>query len=310
MKRLSPSTLAHILLLAVVLVWGATFTLIKDTFADISPLLFNTLRMAFAFLALAIVNHRAMRSINRRAILSGLVVGAFLAIGYQFQTAGLARTSPAKCAFITGLIVVFVPIFTAFPALRPPGAHAPGWNAALGAVLAFIGLLLLTTPAGTPWASLFSSIGTGDLLTLACAVCFPAHLLALARTSPRVPIPQLATLQIGFAALVSAATLPLGGPLNELHLTITTRLIIALAITSLLATAAAFTIQSWAQKHLPPTHTAILLTFEPVFAWLTSLIFFHERLGARSLLGAGLILTGIVAAELLATPTPVPTYPS
>jgi hypothetical protein len=54
--------------------------------------------MAFAFLALVIVNHRAMRHINRRAIISGLVVGTFLAIGYQFQTAGLARTSPAKCA--------------------------------------------------------------------------------------------------------------------------------------------------------------------------------------------------------------------
>ncbi len=307
MKRLSPGTLAHILLLSVVFVWGATFTLIKDAFTDISPLLFNTLRMTFAFLALVIINHRSLRRINRRAILSGLVVGAFLAIGYQFQTAGLALTSPAKCAFITGLIVVFVPVFTAFPALRPPGTHAPGWNAALGAVLAFAGLLLLTTPAGTPWASLFSSIGTGDLLTLVCAISFAAHLLALARTSPRVPIPQLATLQIGAAALVCAITLPLGGPI---HITVTPRLVIALAVTSLLATAAAFTIQSWAQKHLPPTHTAILLTFEPVFAWLTSLIFFHERLGARSLTGAALILAGIASAELLAAATPVPTYPS
>jgi drug/metabolite transporter (DMT)-like permease len=209
--------------------------------------------------------------------------------------------------FITGLIVVFVPVFTAFPALRPPGTHAPGWNAALGAVLAFIGLLLLTTPAGTPWASLFSSIGTGDLLTLGCAICFAAHLLALARTSTRVPIRQLATLQIGAAALVTGLTVNLDGPV---HITLTTRLVIALAVTSLLATAAAFTVQSWAQQHLPPTHTAITLTFEPVFAWLTSLIFFHERLGARSLTGAALILAGIACAELLSSSEPIPTYPS
>ena len=73
---------------------------------------------------------------------------------------------------------------------------------------------------------------------------------------------------------------------------------IALAITALLATAAAFTIQSWAQQLLPPTHTALILTLEPVFAGLTSLLFFHERFGPRELLGAALILAGILLAEL------------
>jgi drug/metabolite transporter (DMT)-like permease len=92
-------------------------------------------------------------------------------------------------------------------------------------------------------------------------------------------------------------------------LAITSRLVIALAVTSLLATAAAFTIQSWAQQHLPPTHTAILLTMEPVFAYLTSLLFLHERLGRRSLTGAALILSGIAVIELLSSSAPVPTHP-
>ena len=178
---LSDSTLAHILLLAVVLVWGATFALIKDALADVSPLLFNLLRMALAFIALAIINHRSLRNLSRRAILSGLVVGLFLAAGYQFQTAGLARTTPAKSAFITGLVVVCVPLLTAIPILRPTGTHPPRWNAALGAIVAFAGLLLLTTPAGTLPREIFSTIGIGDLLTLACAISFAGHLLALAR---------------------------------------------------------------------------------------------------------------------------------
>jgi drug/metabolite transporter (DMT)-like permease len=103
-----------------------------------------------------------------------------------------------------------------------------------------------------------------------------------------------------------AITLPLGG---KPHLTLTPRLLIALAVTSLLATAAAFTIQSWAQQHLPPTHTAILLTLEPVFAGLTSFFFLHERLGRRSLCGAALILIGITFTELLSSPEPLPTHP-
>ena len=306
LKRLNPSTLAHLLLLAVVFVWGATFVLIKDALKDASPLLFNLLRMSIAFVALAILNHRQLRRINRRALLSGLVVGLFLAAGYQFQTAGLALTTPAKSAFITGLVVVFVPLFTMIPALRPANTPPPRWATALGAALAFTGLLLLTTPAGTSFRNLFARIGLGDLLTLVCAIAFAGHLLSLAHTSSEVPTAQLATLQIGTAALVMAITLPLGG---KPHLSVTPRLVVALAITSLLATAAAFTIQSWAQQHLPPTHTAILLTLEPVFAFLTSFLILHEHLGARSLVGAALILAGIASIELLSATTPVPIHP-
>ena len=78
-------------------------------------------------------------------------------------------------------------------------------------------------------------------------------------------------------------------------------LIPLVAVTALLATAAAFTIQSWAQQHLPASHTALIFTLEPVFAWLTSLIFLGEKMGRRALLGAGLILVGILLAELRPT---------
>jgi len=307
MPRPSHSTLAHLLLLAVVAVWGATFALVKEALTDASPLLFNMLRMTIAAIALIVLNHRSLRQVNRKALLSGLIVGIFLAAGYQFQTAGLAQTTAAKSAFITGLVVVFVPLLTAFPALRPASSHAPRWPSAVGALLAFAGLLLLTTPSGTNWANLFSSVSKGDLLTLICAIAFADHLLALAHTSTRIPIRQLATLQICFAALIMAATLPLGGPL---YLHLTSRLVVALLITSLIATAAAFTIQSWAQQHLPPTHTALLLTLEPVFAWLISFLFLGERLGARSLMGAALIFSGILITEFLPSPEPVSTYPA
>ena len=305
-RRLSDSTLAHLLLLAVVIVWGATFVLVKDALQDVSPLLFNLLRMTIAFIALAIVNRRQLRHISRRSLISGLIVGLFLAAGYQFQTAGLALTTPAKSAFITGMVVVFVPLITIVPALRSSNTPAPSWSAAVGALLAFSGLLLLTTPTGTSWHNLFASIGLGDVLTLACAIAFAGHLISLSHASTQVATGQLATLQIGVAAALMAITLPLGG---HPQLAITPRLLIALAVTSLLATAAAFTIQSWAQQHLPATHTAILLTLEPVFACLTSFLILHERLSRRSLCGAALILAGIASIELLATTSPLPVHP-
>lgn len=306
MSRLSPSTLAHLLLLAVVALWGITFVLVKDALRDAAPLLFNLLRMGLAALILAVVNHRYLQKISQKTVWAGAGVGLFLAAGYQLQTSGLARTTAAKSAFITGLVVVFVPLLTTISAFRPASAPPAGFGAVAGALLAFGGLVMLTTPANTTFSNLFSPIGIGDLLTLLCAIAFAGHLLALAHASPQTPIPQLATLQIAFAALFMLLRLPLGGPL---YLSVTPRLIVALLVTAVLATAAAFTIQSWAQRHLPPAHTALLLTLEPVFAWLTSFLFLGERLSSRAMMGALLILGGILLTELAPSPTPISEHP-
>jgi len=291
-------TLAHILLLATALVWGATFTLVKAAIADVSPLLFNLLRMTLASVVLAVINRRHLREVTRPQLLAGALAGLFLGAGYQFQTLGLAHTTPAKCAFITGMLVVLVPIFTLVPAIRPAGTPRPSVLAGIGTLLGFAGLLLITTPAGTVLRNLASSMAPGDLIAFAGAVAFAAHLLTLAHTSRSMPAGLLATLQVSFATLTMLITLPL----EHMHAALTSPVIVALAICSLLGTVAAFTIQSFAQQVLPPTHTVLILTFEPVFAWITSLLFFHEVLGRRALLGAALILAGIAVVELLPGP--------
>ncbi len=303
---MSKKALAHLLLLAVVAVWGATFALVKNALTDASPLLFNFLRMAIATAALAIVNRPHLRRLPRRTYVAGMIAGLLLAAGYQFQTLGLARTTPSKSALITGFIVVFVPILTTLPFLRPKGSPRPGWTTVLGALLAFAGLVLLTTPSGTTVRTVSLGIGLGDWLTLACALAFAGHLLALAHLAPEIPARPLATLQIAFAAAFMLLTLPLSG---SVHLQLSGRLLVALGVTSLLATAAAFTIQSWAQQHIPPANTAILLTLEPVFALLVSFLALGEQMATRSLVGAAFILCGIAIIELLALPAPVAIEP-
>jgi drug/metabolite transporter (DMT)-like permease len=187
-----------------------------------------------------------------------------------------------------------VPLLSAIPFLRPKGAHVPRWNVYVGALLAFAGIVLLTTPAHSGFD--FSSMNAGDILTLGCALGFALHVLALAHTLPRVPYTQLAVLQIGFCAIFMA----ISGPLFEHpHIRWTPRVMIALLIAALLATAAAFTVQSWAQQFLPATHTALILALEPVFAWLTSFAVLGERLSLRASGGALLILAGIACTEFL-----------
>jgi drug/metabolite transporter (DMT)-like permease len=300
----NPALLAHLLLLGVVIVWGTTFSLVKAALTETSPLVFNLIRMTLAFALLAAVNLRSLRGLTRSEITLSAAAGVFLALGYQFQTVGLNYTTAAKAGFITGLVVVFVPLFSAIPGVAAKNTPLPTHDTYLGALLAFTGLILLTTP---PHAGLdlISSIGLGEWLCLACAVAFAAHLLVLSRAAPRVSARRLGTLQIGFAALVMLFTLPLsylGGGHLVFHGTPIVWL--ALTVTAVLATAAAFTIQSWAQQHLPASHTALLFTLEPVFAWLTSMLFLGERLGPRSLLGAAFILAGIVIAEFRPTSRP------
>jgi drug/metabolite transporter (DMT)-like permease len=302
---------AYALMVFVVAIWGSTFVLIKGALADATPAAFNLLRMTLAFALLAAAYHRSWRNMHRKQIAAGALVGLCLAAGYQFQTTGLARTTPSKSAFITGLLVVLVPLLSAIPGLRPPAARPPRWNAYSGATLAFTGILLLTAPAaaqtaGAPSsfgiASLLpdlSSINLGDVLTFGCAIGFAFHCIALSHVSPRVSFQPLALLQVGFCTLFMALSLPL---IEHPQIHWTPRLIIALLIAAALATAAAFSIQSWAQSILPSTHIALLLTLEPVFAWITSFLFTGERLGLRPASGALLILAGIALTELVPQP--------
>ncbi|HEY0797097.1 MAG TPA: DMT family transporter [Acidisarcina sp.] len=305
---MSRSLRAHLLLLSVALLWGVTFVLVKDVLADISPLLFNLLRMAIAFLCMAVVYRRHFAKVNARALWCGAAVGLFLAAGYQFQTAGLARTTPSKSAFITGLVVVLVPLLAAISWLRSPQARPPRWNAWVAALLAFTGILLLTMPRSAASASIIPAlnlhgINRGDLLTMGCALAFALHCIALSRTSESVSFEQIALLQIGFATLFMAMTMPM---FEHPWIHLSTRLVLALAVTGVLGTAAAFSIQSWAQQFLPATHTVLILSLEPVFAAISSFILLGERLGVRGGLGAIFVLAGIALTEL----TPAGTTPT
>lgn len=294
---------AYLLMLLVVAIWGSTFVVVKAALADAPPAVFNLIRMTLAFLLLSCVYRKHFKELHRWQIGAGALVGLCLAVGYQFQTAGLARTTPSKSAFITGLLVVLVPFLSLIPGVRPPHTHLPRWNAFVGVGLAFAGILLLTAPSTQSGLSGLlpdlSSINLGDVLTLGCALGFAFHTIALSHFSPRIDFRPLALLQVGFSALFMAASLPFLGPVR-FHST--PRLWIALGIAAVLSTALGFSVQSWVQSVLPSTHTALLLTMEPVFAWITSFLLTGERLGMLPTLGALLILAGIALTELVPQP--------
>jgi drug/metabolite transporter (DMT)-like permease len=282
---------AHILLVLVTLVWGATFVVIKQALADISPLLFNAVRMGLAALVMALIYRRELTRFTPGALRAGTLVGIFLWLGYEFQTTGLKLTTPSKSGFLTGVSVALVPLVLAVGWKR----HINRWTLG-GVAAAFVGLYLLTVPATDGWGlSQFSSVNRGDLLTLGCALVFAFHIILLGRATQVYPFQQIAVLQLGVCVLLMTLTVPL---VETVYLAWTPRVLWAIAVTGILGTAAAFTIQAWAQQFTPPTHTALIFALEPVFAWLTSYLVLGERLGGRAAVGAGLILAGVLLSEL------------
>ena len=283
---------AHSLLVLVTLVWGATFVMIKNAvMQDATPLLFNFARMTLAAVALGIVFHRDVARITRGSFIAGVLAGTFLWLGYEFQTTGLQLTTASKSAFLTGVSVILVPLFL----MLFWGRKTSTWTA-MGVLAALVGLFLLTVPASESGVGNWGSVNRGDLLTLGCAISFGFQIIFLGRATERHPFAQIAFLQTAVAAVLMGITAPL---LERPHMVWSPRVLWAIAITGLLGTAAAFTIQAWAQQFTPPTHTALIFSLEPVFAWITSYIVLGERLGMRAAVGALLILGGVLISELL-----------
>lgn len=288
---MSRSLKAHLLLVLVALIWGSTFVLVKEALNDSSPLTLSAARMAVAAVLLALYYRKTITVLTRPALTAGIVVGVFLYLGYALQTSGLELTTPSKSAFLTGTSTVLVPL--AMVAIWRAQIHR--WRVA-GIVLALAGLFLMTVPAGAVGLADFAKVNLGDMLTIGCAFCFAFQIIFLGRASQRFPFEQIAVLQVGTAAVLMSLSAPL---LEHPHLRPTGTVIAAVLITGILCTAVAFAVQSWAQQFTPATHTALIFTTEPVFAWLTSFIYLKERLGVRAGAGALLILTGVLVSELL-----------
>lgn len=279
------------LLILIAFIWGSTFVLVKEALNDASPLALNSARMIVAAVLLAVFYRKKIAVITKPSLMAGVLVGVFLYAGYAFQTSGLKLTTPSKSAFLTGTSSVLVPLFLV--AIWHVRIHL--WRV-VGILLALVGLFLMTVPGGPGGLADFANVNLGDLLTVGCAICFTFHVIFVGRASQRFPFEQVAFLQVGTAAILMTLSTPL---LEHPYFRATPTVVAAILITGVLCTAVAFSIQSWAQQFTPATHTALIFTTEPVFAWLTSFIYLHERLGLRAGAGAVLILGGVLISELL-----------
>jgi drug/metabolite transporter (DMT)-like permease len=277
--------LVDLSLVGVCLIWGATFILVKRALEDISTLLFLTLRFTVAAAVLALIFRAQFRSPNLRSSLrAGILAGLCLFSGYVLQTFGLKYTSASKTGFLTGLYIPLVPLFSGVIYRK-----SPRFSELCGVVTAFAGTVLMTIQTN------LMDINRGDLLVAGCAVMYAFHILLLGRFASSANLGILIVTQIATGMGVGAGTFWWAEPVR-LHWTV--NVWVALIVTSLFATALAFSVQTWAQRWSSPTRTALIFSMEPVFAWGTSYVLAGEVLSRRGTFGAVLILAGILLVEV------------
>ena len=268
-----------------VIIWGATFVLIKAALADVSPVLFLALRFTLATVAMAAAfRGAAMPWRSWKTAGAGAAAGTFLFFAYLFQTVGLRLTTAPRSAFITGLTSVAVPLLAASVYRVKPNR-----SEVMGVLIATAGLALMTLPGGK------GPIGTGDLLTVCGAVGFAAYIVMMGHFREKMGYELLAVSQIAISAAWAWALVFL---VETPRVAWRPAVVWAILITGLLCTALAFAIMAWAQRYISATRTALIFMLEPVVAWITSYATVGEGLSGRAAAGAALILGGVAMVEL------------
>ena len=263
-------------LLSVSAAWGMAFVVMKDAIERQSVNNFLFTRFSLAVIVMIALKPSVIRQFDRDLILRAGSAGICLGLGYIFQTLGLARTGAAITGFVTGLYVVFTPLLAYF--FLKERLTKLIWACVF---IATVGLGLLSIRG--------FSVGIGEMLVLASAFFFAAHIIALGKWSSGRDVYAMTIVQLAMCALLSGlASIPEGYSAPPDY-----GVWAVVVFTAVVCTAVAFVVQTWSQAHMTTTKVAVILTMEVVFAALFAIIFGGERLTLQATLGGLMVLTAM-----------------
>lgn len=277
--------------------WGLSFIFQRQAMDFMTPFAYMGLRFTFAALFLlpfAVSRFRKQLALSpepRRtlkiSVLGSMLAGTLIFAAGAFQQYGIIWTTVAKTGFITSLYVVLVPLILLFFGRRVLRGEA------VGAILALIGLFLLSFNESL-------SLSFGDSLVLFGAVVWALHVIYLSWLSPKMDSFVLGTGQalacglLGLLFMVVRSETP---SLEMIHAAIP-----ALLGGSILSVTIGFTLQIYGQRDASPAATAIILQLEAVFAAFFGWVLLGESMTGRMLLGAAVMLAGVLLSQLWTTP--------
>ncbi len=275
---------ADLVLLAATVGWGLTFAIVKGALSDVSPGAYLATRFLLGAAVAALLARRSLSHLP--SLKYGAILGLVLWIGFAFNTWGLRYTTATRSGFVTSLCVVLVPVLSAlFFSSRV------GLPAYVGAFLAAAGLFVMSSRS----LSLGDASLLGDGLTVASAIAYAFHILLTSRFAPRVVPGAAVVSQLTVVALLSCAMLPF----EEVRFRPTPSLLGTLFFTAIFASVFFIQMQLWAQARTTAVRTALIFSLEPLFSAVFARVILAEPLSVETWAGGGLIVLGILVAELM-----------
>jgi len=273
-------------------IWGFAFVAQRAGMEHVGPFTFNAVRFALGGISLTpllIFNRKRKFEFqnssvfkNKYFIYGGIIAGIILFLGSTFQQTGIVYTTAGKAGFITGLYIIFVPVFGVFIKNK---TSAGTWA---GAIIAVFGLYFLSVTESF-------SIGLGDLLVLVSGIFWAVHVLLIGKLSPKTDPIQLAFLQFiicSFLSLIAAVISETSTITNIINASI------PILYAGVCSVGIAYTLQVIAQREAHPAHAAIIMSLEAVFALIGGLLILDETIPLRGLIGCALMLTGMIVSQL------------
>lgn len=284
---------SNLLLLITAAIWGFAFVAQRVGSRYVGSFTFNGIRFALGALSLIPLlifslkqNPEPLNDPTKQkrssVTLAGIIAGSVLFAGASLQQIGLVHTSAGKAAFITGLYILLVPMLGIFLKQR---THLSVW---LGVVLATSGLYFLSVTENF-------TINGSDLLELLGAFFWATHILVIDYYTKRVHPLKLCIVQFLTCSFLSMTA---AFAFEKTTITGLEQAVIPILYGGICSVGIAYTLQVFGQKHAKPSHAAIIMSMESVFASLGGLLILHENLGIRGYLGCLLMLLGMLIAQL------------
>lgn len=286
-----------LLLIITAAVWGASFVAQSKGAEYLGPFAFNAARSflaGFALLIAALVSRRAgpaagvfrdempTRRNRKTLVFGGIACGAALFAACALQQMGIASVAAGKAGFLTSLYIVLVPVIGMLSGRK---VRTVEW---LGVTLSLIGLYLLCVDGPLP-------IERGDLLMLACALCYAVHILVVGHFSPHADSVRLSCIQFFSCGILSAVFMFL---FEKNAFSNVLRAWGPLLYSGLLSSCVGYTLQIMSQKDVPPTVASLILSLESVFAVLFGWLLLGQSLSARETAGCAFVFFAITVAQM------------
>lgn len=279
-----------LLLIFCCLIWGSTFTVIKDITTSIDAYLLSSLRNWIAvitFLIYLIVSKKTKTLKNKSTIKYGIILGAIIGAIYIVQTIGLGITSSTNSAFITSSAVILVPILLLFT-----GQNKLDKIQIITIVIVGIGIYYLTN------GNTNSSYNLGDILTLICAVICALNIILSGEYVRKSELNGIIFYQFLFAGIISTIALAIKTGITKEEIIFKWNALSSVLYLSLIGTLLCYFIMIYVQQYISTILTAMILSLEPIFATTASYFYTGETITLIELFGGLLIITGITYYNL------------